>query len=96
MSDNILTKESLDIIINAVKKRCEKSEVAVLRDYFAQHDIEGEDVDKAKKEYEEYKERVNAHLTDTSFENAYLKGQCEGLKYCFKCLVTDHVKEIVF
>lgn len=79
----ILDEESMTILTGAVNKRCERAEAAVLRDFFAQHGIEGEEAERAKQEYYECKEGK----TDLTVMNAYLKGQYEAAKYFLEQMI---------
>ena len=51
----VLDDADMDILMGAVEKRTARAEAAVLRDYFAQHGIEGEQAEQAT---EEYRQRV--------------------------------------
>lgn len=57
----VLDDTDLDILKGAVEKRTARAEAAVLRDYFAQHGIEGEQAELAA---EEYRQRVKRDLPD--------------------------------
>ena len=47
----VLDDADMDILMGAVDKRTARAEAAVLRDYFAQHGIEGEQAEQAAEEY---------------------------------------------
>ncbi len=57
----VLDDSDLDILKGAVEKRTARAEAAVLRDYFAQHGIEGEQAELAA---EEYRQRVKRDIPD--------------------------------
>ena len=47
----VLDDADMDILMGAVEKRTARAEAAVLRDYFAQHGIEGEEAEQAAEQY---------------------------------------------
>jgi len=47
----VLDDTDMGILMGAVDKRTARAEAAVLRDYFAQHGIEGEELEQAEEEY---------------------------------------------
>ena len=57
----VLDDADMDILVGAVEKRTARAEAAVLRDYFAQHGIEGEEAEQAA---EEYRRRVKEKHPD--------------------------------
>lgn len=57
----VLDDADMDILMGAVEKRTARAEAAVLRDYFAQHGIEGEEAEQAT---EQYRQRVKEKVPD--------------------------------
>ncbi len=47
----VLDDADMDILVGAVEKRTARAEAAVLRDFFAQHGIEGEEAEQAAEQY---------------------------------------------
>lgn len=69
----VLDDADMDILVGAVEKRTARAEAAVLRDYFAQHGIEGEQAEQAT---EEYRQRVKDSRPDPA-ELAQLRQRAE-------------------
>ena len=55
----VLDGADMDILVGAVDKRTARAEAAVLRDYFAQHGIEGEQAEQAEQEYRRRRREMN-------------------------------------
>ena len=55
----VLDDADMDILMGAVDKRTARAEAAVLRDYFAQHGIEGEELEQATEEYRQKRRESN-------------------------------------
>lgn len=55
----VLDGADMDILMGAVDKRTARAEAAVLRDFFAQHGIEGEELEQATEEYRQKRRERN-------------------------------------
>jgi|GEM_PF-1918158 len=55
----VLDDADMDILMGAVDKRTARAEAAVLRDYFAQHGIEGEELEQAAEQYRRRRREEN-------------------------------------
>lgn len=55
----VLDDADMDILMGAVDKRTARAEAAVLRDYFAQHGIEGEELEQATEQYRQKRREAN-------------------------------------